>query len=47
MLFLELDCLNIILFLLLLVAVAFDVIEYRRALTYLYTLPGTLAHVYT
>lgn len=44
--FLELDCLNILLLLLLLVAIAFDVVEYRRALTYVYSLPETLAHIY-
>jgi len=43
--FLELDCLKITLLLLLLVAIASDAVEYRRALTYIYYLPDTLAHI--
>lgn len=45
--FLELDCLNILLLSLLLVTIAFDVVEYRRALTYVYSLPDPLAHIYS
>lgn len=43
--FLELDCLNIVILLLLLVAVAFDVVEHRRALTYSRSLLDILAHM--